>query len=133
MASELLDSVKKHLEHIGYKVDVTDKGGLVATHPKKLDFGVTTFNGGALLLAPFRVKEGAAVDSREFLEFLNDVNMNATVGRVVWNKDSKAVFGEAWYPNSYETIAFGQFFDLWLDDTTGYLLKQKAIGSRYLE
>ena len=132
MSDELLNSVKVHLEHLGYKMDAQEKGGLWASHPNKIRFSMSSFRGGLLLMAPYEVKKDVAFDDREFRNLLNEGNRNAAIGRLVWDEAHKTLFAEAWYPNAYEIAAFGQFFDQWVDDIVGYLNKNREIASRYL-
>ena len=125
--------MRQNIEHIGYKVEVKGKGKLWASHPNKIRFAVSPFKGGALFMAPYELKDVALAKEEGFRTFLNNANKNCVVGRFVWADESEALFGEAWYPNAYETVAFGQFLDAWVDDVAGYIAKESEVAGRYIK
>lgn len=114
--SELFKQISGHLEFFGYSVKY-EEGILKTEHSSKPIFWVLNIAGGVFFRAVFRLGPGAIADRAALLDFLNQANGIAVVGRYRTVEDSLAV--EAWYPDNYSKKSFGTFFEQYLADING--------------
>lgn len=104
----------------------------IATHPEKSTIAFHLYKGGVLFAAAYSLTNRAELDRVGFLSFINGANKDSTIARFYWSEEEKAMLMEAWYPKAYEKIAFGEFFEKWLNDSS-YFWKEEKIGRIYLE
>jgi hypothetical protein len=113
----LLNSIKDHLEFVGYSVEITDeeKLRLKARNPLKANIAARRFRGGLIFSATYGCKDEAKTKKNEMLQFANAMNELACVIHCYADKDNDFMI-EAWYPGTYVKQDFAIFLDNLNDD-----------------
>jgi hypothetical protein len=111
MTVNLLESIATHLEFLGY--EITPKEDILqCRHARKYNLLVRRLSGGFLFTTIFAGdKEFDGLNNIDLLKSLNFLNKEAIVSRFYVDDDCD-LFMEAWYPDYYDRIAFGLFFDI---------------------
>ena len=103
------DDFKAHLEILGYTV-ADGEEFLIATHDEFYNVAIKPFSGGMLVMTFFGTTSLAKSQRVGFLEFLNDMNKDATAARYYEDADGDVVV-EGWYPGDYDRTRFGVFMN----------------------
>lgn len=120
-----IDQIISHLEFLGYEVKVNEpnKDGVVvvaAMHPQKSNFLFRPYLAGFLFQLWYSTNESTKERRTDFLEYINNLNKCASTTRAYCNDDMDLVI-EAWLPEKYEKVSFGQFLESWDNDTRAKL------------
>ena len=107
----LIRNVEKHLESLGYNLDLRAKG-FGAGHEKLLKFVVRKHLGGLIHSACF-VMKGSVL---EHLHFSNTLNSESTLIRCHVDENGDLLI-EAWYPGPYGKPSYRRFIEMWHADT----------------
>ena len=111
-----LQLVCEHLEFLGYRA-TSDQLGVQLTHDVQPRFRVFNNVGGIGFLFSFGISKNAAQDDPAGLfGLLNDMNAQSRVARFNVDRETQILWVTAWYPNFYDRVNFGLFFDLLRED-----------------
>jgi hypothetical protein len=103
--------VIQHLELLGYQSQVDDLG-VGVTHAAYPYFRVYSLSGGIAFLFSFGVTPGIIErDPAGLFRLLNDINQGCVVGRYSYSASRNQLYVSGWYPNFYDRVNFGIFFD----------------------
>jgi len=109
MDTKDLEQFIAHLQFLGYEVDQKEDS-LRASHAMKMNLWVRPLAGGILFFSIYSLSESALTNRLELLEFINNLNQNATVSRFCLGSENDFHM-EAWYPDFYTKVNFGEFLN----------------------
>ena len=114
MANTTIESMFTHLEFLGYSItrDEEDTSAF-AIHESHLNMSLRELAGGVLFNTRFNSINKAKEEMTKYLESINEMNVNALVIRAFGYEDDGelSLHIEAWYPNQYDRVNFGNFID----------------------
>ena len=126
----LLATVRSHLEFLGYSFKEEDI--LIGRHASKPLIAVGEYKAGILFTAVYFATEAAGDDELGFLRFVNEGNRKAQIARYI-TYENDFITAEAWFPDHYERVPFGAFFEGWLDEMKTFLADETGPGRKYLK
>ena len=86
------------------------------THDAQPRFRVFSHGGGIGFLFSFGLSKDAVQDPAGLFGLLNDINAQSRVARFNVDRNTQVLWVTAWYPNVYDRVNFGLFFDLLRED-----------------
>jgi hypothetical protein len=104
------DQIANHLQFLGYDV-VKEEKIIRAKHPKKPNMAARVFSDGVLHTSYWGTNDYAKRNRQGLLEYLNGLNLGASVARYYVDKDNDLVI-ESWYMGGYERTNYGRFLEL---------------------
>jgi len=106
-----VQEIVDHLKFMGYQVTVgEDQDKIEVTHPVHLNFLLRPFRGGLLISTYFIATEYGKANRAEFVEFANELNVEAAAARYYIDKDGDLAI-EGYYPGDYDKSRFQVFLD----------------------
>lgn len=124
-----IDSIKNHLEFLGYSVIIEDNEGKKSITAKSSNkptlvarFGKANEQSFVLFTCSYNGLK--KVDSLEQYKFVNTMNMRLTLNTVFIDNSGDLGFSAA-YTGEYNKKAFGDFIDLFLDGITLTMRKEE--------
>ena len=118
MSKPVHQIVAKHLEYLGYQVQLQPDGWTYAVHPVRHNIHLRASELGVRLHCLIWI--GNDVSSREaWLEFVNRANESSTVARFMFGRDAEGTWFvriRALLSGAYERRPFGLLLDAWHED-----------------
>ena len=135
MANTTIESMITHLEFLGYTItrDEEDESAF-AIHESQYNKSISEIAGGVLFRTEFISNNKAKEETTKYLESINEMNVNALVIRALgYEYDGElSLHIEAWYPNQYDRVNFGNFIDAVNRDCRNLLSPDNDVV-RYIE
>lgn len=112
--SELTEEMKqvyKHLDFLGYDVEVGSETLVNASHESRPNVQVSETDSGLLLFGLYAESDKAKSDRKGYLEFINEMNNNNQL--VCWGTNDNGLWSQGFYSGGYDREAFGTFLEAW--------------------
>jgi len=124
----VLESIRTHLEFLGYAVEPQEEQRYAVSHTARVNFIMRPFAGGVLFTVYFKSSDQAKTEPLQYLGFVNALNQNAAVARFYADPDGDLCI-ECWHPSNYERSQFGHFIQMWNRDNSELLQERPELST----